>query len=194
MAIMIIGLILFLGVHSSSIWFSSVRGNFIAKHGETAWKILYSAISLIGFIAILYGYSKARMNPVYVYTTTIGMHHLAALLMLFAFTFLAAAYVPKNGIKARFHHPMVISVMFWAVAHLLVKGTVASIVLFGSFLVWAILSFISARKRDRKNHTSYAQGQRSATLVTIAIGVIAWFVFAMWVHVAWLGIQPVSWL
>ena len=116
--------------------------------------------------------------------------HAAALLTLLAFVLLAAAYVPGNGIKARVHHPMVLGVKVWALAHLLANGNSAHVVLFGAFLVWAVLNFSAARRRDRVAGTVYPPGRAVATVMTVVAGVVAWLVFAMWLHGWWIGIRP----
>jgi uncharacterized membrane protein len=112
--------------------------------------------------------------------------------MLLAFILLAAAYVPKNGIKYRVHHPMVLGVKVWALAHLLANHTLADLLLFGSFLVWAVLDFRAARARDRIGHVSYAPGTAAGTAITVVAGVVAWAVFAYWAH-GWLfGVNPIG--
>jgi uncharacterized membrane protein len=101
-----------------------------------------------------------------------------------------AAYVPRNGIKARLHHPMVLGVKTWALAHLLANNTLADLLLFGGFLAWSVLVFVAARRRDRAAGTTYARGSMGRTLLTMAIGAVAWVVFALWAH-AWLfGVAP----
>jgi uncharacterized membrane protein len=104
--------------------------------------------------------------------------------------FLAAAYVPRNSIKARFHHPMVLGVKTWALAHLLANGSVAHLVLFGSFLVWAVVLFISSRRRDRAQGAQYPAGTAVATGVTVLVGVGAWALFAFLLHGLLIGIRP----
>jgi uncharacterized membrane protein len=116
--------------------------------------------------------------------------HLAALLTLPAFILLAAAYVPKNGIKARLHHPMVLGVKVWALSHLLANNTLADLLLFGGFLVWAVLSFRAARGRDRAAATVYPPGTLAGTAATVVVGLVAWGVFAFWAHAAWIGVRP----
>ena len=190
MSILIFGLVLFLGIHSVRIFADGTRSSFIAKRGAGAWKGLYTVVSALGLAAIIYGYSVARMQPVVLWAPLPGMRHLAALLVLVAFVLMAAAYVPGNGIKARLHHPMVLSVKVWAFAHLMANNTLASTLLFGSFLVWAALSFRAARQRDRSAGTVVAAGRLSATLITLGVGLVAWAVFGMWIHGAWLGIRP----
>lgn len=119
-----------------------------------------------------------------------GMRHVAGLLTLVAFVFLAAAYVPRNHFKARFHHPMVLGVKAWAVGHLLANGSVADLLLFGSFLIWAVFSFIAARRRDRLAGTTYVAGTARGTLIAIVGGTVAWAVFAFWLHGVLIGVRP----
>jgi uncharacterized membrane protein len=118
------------------------------------------------------------------------MRHLAGLLTLLSFVLLAAAYVPGNSIKARVHHPMVLGVKVWALAHLLANATLADAVLFGSFLLWAVLSFRAARARDRAAGTVYPPGRLGPTLVTVLVGGLAWAAFAFWAHGWLIGVRP----
>ena len=192
MSILILGLGLFLGIHSVRIVADDARGRFIATRGAGPWKGLYSLASALGFAAILWGYRAARAEPVVLWAAIPAMRHVAAVLTLLAFILLVAAYVPRNGIKARLHHPMVLAVMAWALAHLLVTVTLASVVLFASFLVWAAFSFRAARQRDNAAGTTYAAGRLPATLITLGVGAAVWAVFALWVHGAWLGVQPLG--
>lgn len=190
MIYLIIGLVLFLGVHSVRIVADDWRTQTRARMGEGAYKGVYSLLSLIGFGLIIWGFGVAREAPVLLWVPPLGMRHAASLLTLIAFVFLAAAYVPRNGIKARFHHPMVLGVKAWALAHLLSTGTFAHVVLFGGFLAWAVLDFISARKRDRAAGTTYPAGTLPATAITVVVGAVAWVAFAMWLHGLLIGIRP----
>ena len=110
MTALILGLILFLGAHSVRIVADDWRSAQIARRGPGAWKGLYTLVSLLGFGLIVWGYGQARQQPVALWTPQLWARHLAALLMLFSFILLVAAYVPKNGIKSAVHHPMVLSV------------------------------------------------------------------------------------
>lgn len=121
-----------------------------------------------------------------------GMRHGAALLTLLAFVLLAAAYVPRNAIKARLHHPMVLAVKTWALAHLLANGSLAHVILFGSFLAWGVANLIAARKRDRALTTSYPAGTVAGTLGTVAVGVAVWAAVAFWLHGLLIGIRPMG--
>ena len=109
---------------------------------------------------------------------------------LVAFVLLPAAYVPRNAFKARLHHPMVLGVKLWAFAHLLANGTLADVLLFGSFLLWAVLSFRAARQRDRAERVEYAAGTAAGTVSTIVVGVVAFLGFAFWGHAWLIGVRP----
>ncbi|MFY9514520.1 MAG: NnrU family protein, partial [Rubrivivax sp.] len=170
MTALILGLVLFLGVHSVRIVADGWRSATIARVGDKAWKGLYTLASLAGFALIVWGYGQARLAPVALWVPMVWTRHLAALLMLLSFVLLAAAYVPRNGIKAAVHHPMVLGVKVWALAHLLANHTLADLLLFGAFLVWAVADFRSARQRDRAAGTTYASGTTGATLVAVAAG------------------------
>ena len=190
MTVLILGLVLFLGAHSARIFADDWRGSVRTRYGENAWKGGYSLLSLAGFGLILWGFGLARQTPVPLWQPPVAMRHVAALLMLLSFILLVAAYVPKNGLKARLHHPMVLAVKVWAFAHLLANGTLADTVLFGAFLLWAALDFRSSRQRDRAAGTVYPPGTAAGTVTTVVIGVIAWAVFAFWAHGVLIGVRP----
>ena len=184
------GLLLFLGVHSTRVFADDWRKQTRERLGALPFKGIYSLISLAGFLLLVWGYSVARQQPVLLWNPPVAMRHVAALLTLFAFVLLAAAYVPGNQIKARLHHPMVLGVKVWALAHLLANGTLADVLLFGAFLVWAIVLFAASRRRDRREHMVYARGSTGATGITAAVGVLAWAAFALWLHRVLIGVAP----
>lgn len=192
MAFLLLGLVLFLGVHSTRIVADGWRSAMLAKLGEKPWKGIYALASVVGFVLIVWGYGLARQSPVLLWTPPRGMNHLAALLMAFSFVLLAATYVPRNAIKSRLHHPMVLSVKVWAVAHLLANGTLADVLLFGSFLVWAVLSFRSSRRRDRAAGTTYAPGTAAGTVTTVVVGLAATAVFLFGAHAWLIGVSPLG--
>ena len=192
MLILILGLLVFLGVHSVRIVGEGWRAQTIRRIGAQPWKGVYSIASIVGFGLIVWGFGLARQQPVQLWSPPTGMRHLAALLTLIAFVLLAAAYVPGNGIKARVHHPMVLAVKLWALAHLLANGNLAHVLLFGSFLVWAGLNFSAARRRDRLSGTVYAPGKTAATITTLVVGAAAWAVFGFWLHGWLIGVRPIG--
>lgn len=190
MTALVLGLILFLGMHSARVFAEPARQRFIAQRGANAWKGVYTVVSLAGFALLVWGYGQARLTPVVLWQPPVAMRHIAALLTLVAFVLLVAAYVPRNGIKAKLHHPMVLAVKVWALSHLLANQTLADLLLFGGFLVWAVLSFRAARARDRAEGTVYPAGTLAGTAITVVVGVVAWAAFAMWAHAALIGVRP----
>ena len=192
MVMLLLGLVLFLGVHSTRIVANGWRSDMIGRFGEMPWKAAYAALSIAGFVLIVWGFGLARQQPVQLWMPPRGMRHLASLLTLIAFVLLAATYVPRNAIKARLHHPMVLSVKVWALAHLLSNGNLAHVILFGTFLLWAALSFRAARARDRVAGTVYPAGTAAGTGMTVVVGVAAWALFAFWAHGALIGVRPIG--
>jgi uncharacterized membrane protein len=190
MTFLILGLLLFLGVHSVRIVADGWRTRVRERIGEGPWKGAYTVASLAGLALLVWGYGMARHDPVVLWHAPVWTRHLAALATLVAFVLLAASQVPGNGIKARLHHPMVLGVKVWAFAHLLANNTLADLVLFGSFAVWAVLSFRAARVRDRAARTVYPPGRALPTAVVVVGGVVAWVLFAFWLHGMLIGVRP----
>jgi uncharacterized membrane protein len=189
MALLIAGLLLFLGMHFTGILADDWRQTMIRKMGPGSWKLLYSAVSVAGLILIIIGYGAARTDPVFLWAAPVWTRHLAMPLTLVAFILLAAAYVPQNRIKARLGHPMLAAVKIWAFAHLLANGTLADVLLFGSFLVWAIAGFAVLRRRDRANGV-IRTGAIKGDILTLVAGIVAWAVFAMALHAVLIGVSP----
>lgn len=190
--ILVAGLALFLGMHAVRIPNDQRRAGMMARLGKNRYRGIYTAVSIAGLVLIIYGYGQARLDPVFVWNPPAAMRHIAALLMLFSMILLAACYVPMNHIKAGLQHPMTLAVKVWALAHLLSNGTLADIFLFGFFLVWAILLFKSARKRAVPIGFSGDGPTKVGTMMTVVVGVLAWLVFAAWLHVHLIGISPFS--
>jgi uncharacterized membrane protein len=185
------GLLLFLGAHSVRIFADGWRSTLIARFGEKRWKGLYSLISLVGLVLIVWGYGLTRAAPEW-WSAPLWTRHLATLLTIPSFVLLAAAYVPKNHLKAALGHPMLAGVKLWAFAHLLANGRPGDVLLFGAFLAWAIVAFISVRRRDRAAGTRYAPGTLSGDLLAVAIGLIAWALFAFYGHQWLIGVRPIG--
>ena len=192
MALLIAGLILFLGAHSTRIFADDWRSRMMARIGEKPWKGLVTLISIAGFVLIVIGYGQARLNPVVLWVPPVWTRHLALLINLAAFISLTAAYVPRNSIKAKFGHPMVAGVKAWAIAHLIANGNLADLILFGTFLAWSVLDFRNSRRRDRANGTTYPAGTTGRNVMTFAIGIVAWAVFTFYLHARLIGVSPVA--
>ena len=201
MSILILGLALFLGVHSVSIVARPWRDATAARIGEGPWKGLYSLVSLAGFALIVFGYGLARQQPVLVYAPPAGLRHLALLMMLPVFPLLIAAYLPGR-LQRMAKHPMLLAVKLWALAHLLANGMLADLLLFGSFLVWAGLDRMAAGRRPAPSNPA-AGGQGAARLqlragsgwvndgIALVVGLLIYVAFLRGTH-AWLfGVSPI---
>lgn len=189
MLLLMLGLSVFIGIHSLRIRGDTLRARWIASLGPARFKVLYTLVSLVGFTMMVYGFGIARDTPIVLWTPPPVMKHLAYFLTLVAMVFMAAVYVPHNAIKAKLHHPMVLSVKVWALAHLLVNGTLAHLLLFGSMLVWSVLLFKASRTRDRVDQVVYAAGNLASTFLTLEIGIAAWLMLVGWAHGWLIGVQ-----
>ena len=190
MTAMIIGLIVFLGVHSVRIFADDWRSRTIARVGANRWKGVYALISVAGFALIAWGYGQARMDTTVLYSPPLFTRHIAGLLMLLSFVLVAAAYVPGNLFKAAVGHPMIAGVKVWALAHLLANGRVEDVILFSAFLAWAIADFRASRKRDRAAGTVYPAGNVTRTVITVVAGTAVWAAFAFGLHKVLIGVAP----
>ncbi len=187
---LILGLLLFVGTHSVRIVADGWRTRTRARLGATRWRALYTLLSMLGFALVIWGFAQARQMPVQLWSPPVGLRHPARLLTLLSFVLLAAAYVPGNRIKASLRHPMTAAVLLWALAHLLVAGNLAQVILFGTFLVWAVLVFLAAKKRDGQGGMPSSQGTTGATGISVALGVALWIAFTLWLHGLLIGVRP----
>jgi len=190
MAALILGLVLFLGIHSVRIVADGWRGEQVARLGQARWKVLYSLVAAAGLALIVWGYGMARAEPTVLFVPAPWTRHLAALLSALAFVLIAAAYIPGSRIKAAIGHPMVAGVKSWALAHLISNGTLADALLFGAFLAWAVADFASLRRRDRAQGRTYAAVSLGRDAAAIAVGLVAAWVFARYLHGPLIGVQP----
>lgn len=186
MTALVLGLLLFLGVHSVRIVAPAWREAQLARIGRPAWRAIYSLLSVSGFVLLVWGYGQARQQPVVLWEAQPGLKHLAAPLVLAAFVLIAASQVGGNAIQARLQHPMLLGTKLWAFAHLLANNTLADVALFGGFLVWAVLCFRSARRRGRVEVVV----KPARTAVAVLAGCAVWAFFAFYAHAAWIGVRP----
>lgn len=199
MAELILGLVLFLGVHALRVFAEGTRERLIGSMGPFVYKAFYSIVSIIGLLLIVSGYTAARTEPIVLYTPPMGMAHAASLLTLIAFVLLAAAYIPGNMILRKLKHPMTLAVKVWALAHLLSNGTLADVLFFGGFLVWSVLVYRSARRRPPVENPGLSNlpaviASRPpsivASLLTLVVGIGAWAWFAFQGHALLIGVAP----
>jgi len=187
MTILILGLVLFLGVHSLRIFAPQWRDAQMARRGEGSWKALYSGVSIIGFAILVYGYAQARETTEILYATPQWGRSVLHVAMPIALVLLVASQLPQGNLKKRVRHPMLWGVIIWSVAHLLANGDAASVVLFGAILVWALIDLRSASRRT-------VQEPQVAVvwpdLVSLLVGFALTVVFLAFLH-RWLIGVPV---
>jgi uncharacterized membrane protein len=190
MALLVAGLVIFLGVHSIAIFAPALRARARTRLGESGWKGIYALVSLIGFVMIVYGFGLARQSPVVLYTPPHWMRHVAFLFMLPVFPLLLAAYLPGR-IKTATKHPMLAAVKCWAFAHLLANGLLADVLLFGGFLAWAVVDRISLKRRPPQAiHT--APPGRFNDVIAVVLGLALYALFIGWAHVRLFGVSPLG--
>ncbi len=192
MTLLIIGLVLFLGVHSVAIATPSLRTSAVAKLGLYGWKGLYSLIAIAGFVLICIGYSEARIsNPIWLWQPPKAMRHIALLLMLPVFPLLLAAYLPGR-IRSATKHPMLVATKLWALSHLLANGGLHDVLLFGGFLAWAVADRISLKRRIGVTPPPGAPASRWNDLVVVLGGLALYVLFVGGLHKMLIGVSPVS--
>jgi uncharacterized membrane protein len=184
---MIAGLVLFLGVHTLTTQ-RSLRARMIASTGDGTYKIIYSLVSAVGLALIVWGFAKYRATGwIDVWTPPVAMRHLTAALMLPAVILVVASYI-RGRIYTTLKHPMLTGVKLWAAAHLLANGDLGSIILFGSFLAWAVFDRISLKRRSDTGAPPIPVGGATNDLIAIAVGVIAYLALAFAFHPVVIGV------
>ncbi len=191
MPLLIVGLALFLGVHSIAIVSPAWRSRAIHRLGERTWKALYALISLAGFVLICWGFAMARHSPVILYSPPLWMHHIALILMLPVFPLILAAYLPGR-IKTAAKHPMLAAVKIWAFAHLLANGALTDVLLFGGFLAWAVADRISLKRRASPQLPRSAAPRAWNDALAVTLGVAIYAIFIGWAHVRLFGVSPLD--
>ncbi|WP_439136308.1 NnrU family protein [Pseudomaricurvus sp.] len=183
---LIVGLILFLGIHSASIVAPVARDKAAVRLGEYGWKGLYSVIALVGLILVIRGYGDARLDPIVLYSSPEWTRHLVMLLMLPVFVFFLAAYLPGR-ISHTLKHPMLVAVKLWAASHLLANGALADVLLFGSFLAWAVVDRISIKRRSVRDNPRFPSGKANDPAAIVG-GLALYLAFVFWLHPVLIGV------
>lgn len=192
MLLLIIGLLVFIGVHIVPTT-PDLRRALAGRFGEQAYKGAFSVVALIGFALIVYGYHKVQLhpgkNPVLWYPPAWG-RHLTMALMLPVFPLLVATYLPGR-IAGAVRHPMITAVKFWALAHLFVRGDLASLLLFVGLLAWAVYDRITLKGREAEGLVVVRTGPVVNDVIAVVAGLVIYAVFARWGHPALIGVNIV---
>ena len=185
--VMILGLVLFCGVHLLSTQ-REVRARVIATSGEGGYKVGYSLVSLVGLALIVWGFAHYRATGMWqVWTPPKAFKHLTEALMLPAVILVVASYI-RGRIYTTLKHPMLAGIKLWAAAHLLANGDLGSIVLFGSFLAWAVLDRISLKHRADPGAPPIPVGGVGNDLIAVAVGVVVYLALGFVFHPVVIGV------
>lgn len=190
MTLFIVGLVLFLGIHSVAIVAPAYRDARVARN-DRAWKGLFSLIAIAGFALLIYGFGMARQTPVVLWNPPIYMRHLTLLLMLPVFPLLLAAYLPGR-IKTAAKHPMLLAVKIWAFAHLLANGTLNDVILFAAFLAWAVIDRIAVKRRAVPRFVPGAPVSAMNDAIAVIGGLFLYVLFLLWAHRWLIGVSPLQ--
>ncbi len=187
---LILGLAVFFGVHCISLLALGWRDRVAERLGKRTWQGIYSIAALAGIYLLVSGYGAARASDAVLYATPSAFRTIAALLMLPAFSLVLASVIPGR-IRTAAQHPLLLATMLWAAAHLLTNGSVADVLLFGTFLVWAVAVRISLQYRPAR--AIRVLPASTANDVIVVIGVLALYaIFILWLHARWFGVAPLA--
>jgi uncharacterized membrane protein len=187
--ILLLGLAVFLGVHVF-VTFRPKRTELIARWGEGPYKLAFSLISVIGLVLVVYGFGLYRETAwIDLWYPPRWTRHIAALLMWPAILLLFATYLPGH-IKRAAKHPMLVAVKLWALAHLITNGDLGSIILFGSFLAWAVYDRIAVKRRERAGETGAAPviGSWRNDAIAVGMGTLIYLALGFAFHPVMIGV------
>jgi uncharacterized membrane protein len=182
------GLVVFFGIHLIAVVAPGLRGRAVARVGLWGWKGLYSLISIVGFWLIVSGWAEARAASEVLWLAPDWTRHLAATLMLPVFPLLLATYLPGR-ISRTVRHPMLLATILWALAHLVTTQYTAKLMVFGAFLAWASVVWLSQSWRVERA-IPRLPGSKVNDVVVIVAGLGLYAGFALWAHAAWIGVAP----
>lgn len=181
------GIALFFGMHSMSILALPLRDKFAAK-SEIGWKLIYGVVSLTGLILMSRGYAELKLTPTILYVAPPWLYHVAAVLLLPTFILFIAPYFPGR-ISSTTKHPLLVAVKLWAMSHLLVNGTLADLLLFGSFLLWAVAVRISMKSRATRAVPAMPESKAN-DIIAVVLGLIVYVATVSWFHEMLFGVRP----
>jgi uncharacterized membrane protein len=193
MTLLVVGIVLFLGLHLVRVVAPGFRQSMIASVGESGWKIGYSVGSILTLVLLIYGFGQARQVTGMLYNPPVWMAHITITLMLIAVICLVASLLPAGHIAVKTKHPMVLSVKIWALSHLLANGETSSVLLFGAFLAWGVILRISLKRRQRAGDiTLRSFVSAKYDLYAVVIGVVAWALITFKLHELLIGVSPLA--
>jgi uncharacterized membrane protein len=192
MTFLVLGLVIFLGLHSTRIVSESGRERAIARVGEGPWKGIYSLVSAIGFVLIVWGFARGRYDAPQLWTPPTWGRHITMLLMLVALILFASFLFKRSHIAVITHHPMLWAVVLWSLGHLCANGSAADLLLFGAFLLWSAADLASSYARERRKGIVYPEPQLSATAGAVVVGLVVYALLIGGLHLWLFGVSPLA--
>ena len=187
MAFLIIGIVVFLGIHLVPT-LPQFRDGLIRRFGENGYKIVFSLLSTAGFVLLVWGFHRAPV--VQIWSPPDWTRFVAMALTLPAFILIVASYVPGQ-IKAKLRHPFLAGIKFWALGHLVANGDLASIILFTSFLAYAVYDRIAAKRREERGLVTVTEtGPARNDVISVVVGTVLYVIFLIWLHPLLIGTTP----
>jgi uncharacterized membrane protein len=181
MWILILGLIVFFAIHSVRM----AAGGFRERQMEVSpgrWTAIYVLFSVVGLGLIVWGWSSYRPGAPILYDPPTWGRYAAMALVWLAFIFAVAAYQPAGYIKAFLQHPFLTGVFLWALAHLLANGDMASVSVFGAFIIYTVVNRIAVIPREA---SAKVAAQPRSDLIAVLAGTALYAVFVLGLH-GWL--------
>jgi uncharacterized membrane protein len=187
LAILIIGLVVFIGSHVF-VTRREARAALIARIGDTPYKLLFGLVALAGLALIVWGFAQYRSHGyIQVWVPPDWMRHVTGALVWPAIIFATAAYIPGD-IKRTLKHPLLVGIKLWAFAHLLANGDLGGIILFGSILGWAVFDRITLKHRADPGAPPIPVGGRRNDIIAIVVGTILYLALGLWFHPLVIGL------
>ncbi len=191
MLMFLAGLVIFYGVHVFSAIRSRAPGKDLrTRMGYGPFMGLYSVLSLIGFILIIYGYGATRGLGL-LYNPPTWLAHINLVLTIPALILLVASQLPAGYIKKASKHPMLLAVKLWALGHLLANGEINSVILFGSFLAYAVFDRIMVKRRGDNGPGPETTLNPMMDVISVGAGAIVWAAIALWLHPILFGVVAI---
>ncbi|MGA9602497.1 MAG: NnrU family protein [Methyloceanibacter sp.] len=187
MTLLIVAIAVFLGIHLVPTM-TELRDRLIGRLGRTGYRVLFALLSTASLILLIYAFAKAPV--VTVWSPPAWTRWVAIVLMLPAFIFLVAAFVPGK-IKAKLKHPFLVAIKTWALAHLIANGDLAAMILFAAFLAYAVYDRISLKHRTATSLIPIpATGPPLNDVVAVVLGTVLYVVVLFWLHKLLIGVSP----
>lgn len=188
MSVLLVGLAIFFAIHLVRMVAPDTYANLSQGKRQAVWKGLYAIVSLVGLVLIILGWGIYRPDAPELFTPPKWGSHAALLLVLVAFILITAAYLPRGRIKATLGHPMIMGIMLWSAGHLVANGDLASLLVFGSFLVYAVWNRVAVATRPLPQGMEI---RASSDLIAAIVGAAVFFLVVYWVHPWLFGVSPI---